>query len=86
MGCEDGGELPDETDFLDAGHDDMADYIKTVEYDNAIEEEMHGDLQTSDDDPYKNSPHTTTNRNSVAQQQQTLPQHTAKTTPQQKDR
>ena len=29
VGCEGGSELPDETDFTDAGHDDMADYIET---------------------------------------------------------
>ena len=59
----------------------MADYIETGDNDTAIEEEMHGDLQTSNDEHYNNSPHTTTNRNSVEQAQQTLPQDTAKTTP-----
>ena len=45
VGCKDGSELPDETDFPDAGHDDMADYIEMGDYDTAIEEEMHEDLQ-----------------------------------------
>ncbi len=72
MGCEDHSELPDETNFLDAGHDDMANYIKTGDNDIAIEEEMHGDPQTSDDGHYNNGLHTTTNRNSVEQPQQTL--------------
>ena len=68
-------------DFPDAGYDDMADYIETGDNDNAIEEEMHGDLHTRDDDHYNNSPHTTTNSTSVDQQQQTLPQDTAETKP-----
>jgi hypothetical protein len=50
VGCEDDSELPDETDFPNAGHDDMAEYIETGNNDTAIEEEMHGNLQTSDDD------------------------------------
>ena len=79
--CEDGSEPPDEADFPDAGYDDMADYIETGDNDNAIEEEMHGDLHTRDDDHYNNSPHTTTNSTSVDQQQQTLPQDTAATKP-----
>ena len=45
---EDDSEILDETDFPDAGHDDMAEYIETVNNVTAIEEEMHGDLQTSD--------------------------------------
>jgi hypothetical protein len=50
--------------------------------DTAIEEEMHGDLQTSDNVYCNNIPHTTTNRTtSVKQPQQALPQNTAKTTP-----
>ena len=84
VGCEDGSEPPDEADFPDAGYDDMADYIETGDNDNAIEEEMHGDLHTRDtrdDDHYNNSPHTTTNSTSVDQQQQTLPQDTAATKP-----
>ena len=44
--CEDGSEPPDEADFPDAGYDDMADYIETGDNDNAIEEEMHGDLHS----------------------------------------
>ena len=60
----------------------MADYIETEDNDTALEEKMHGDLQTSDNDYYNNSPHTTTNRIiSVEQPQQTLLQDTAKTTP-----
>ena len=59
----------------------MADYIETGDNDNAIEEEMHGDLHTRDDDNYNISPHTTTNSTSVDQSQQTLPQDTAATTP-----
>ena len=42
---------------------------------------MHGDLKTSDNGDYNNSPHTTTYRNKVEQPQQTLPQNAAKTTP-----
>ena len=61
VGCADGSELPDKTDFRDAGHDDMADYIETKNNDTAIEEEMHGDLQTSDNDHYNNRPQTTHN-------------------------
>ena len=36
----------------------MEDFIETGDNDTAIEEEMHGDLQTSDDDHYNNSQHT----------------------------
>ncbi len=46
VGCEEGSELPDETDLPEAGHDDMADYIKTGNNNTAIEEEMNGDLQS----------------------------------------
>ena len=67
--CEDGSEPPDEVEFPDAGHDDMAGYIQTGDNDTAIEEEMHGDLHTSDEDHYNNSLHTTTNRTSVDQPQ-----------------
>ncbi len=43
---------------------------------------MAGDLQTSDNDHYNNSPHITTNRTtSIEQPLQTLPQDTAKTKP-----
>ena len=80
MGSEDDSELPDERDFPDARHDDIAEYIETGDNNTAIEKEMHGNLQTTDDDHYNNSPHTTTIRNSVEQPQQTLPQDTAKTT------
>ena len=62
----------------------MADYIETGDNDNAIEEEMHGDLHTRDtrdDDHDNNSPHTTNKSTSVDQQQQTLPQDTAATKP-----
>ena len=69
VGCEDGSELPDETDFPYAGHDNMADYIETEDNDTALEEKMHGDLQTSDNDRYNNGPHTITNKNSVKQSQ-----------------
>ncbi len=55
MGFEDGSEHPDEADIPDAGHADMADYIETRDNETAIEEEMHGDLQTSDDDHYISS-------------------------------
>ena len=41
MGCEYDSKLPDETDFLDAGHDDMAEYIETGDNVTAIEEKMH---------------------------------------------
>ncbi len=78
VGCEDGSKPPDEADFPDAGHEDMADYIETGDHDTPIEQEMHGDLETSRDDHYNNSPHTTTNRISVEKPQQTLPH---KTTP-----
>ena len=44
VSCGDDSELPDETDFPDAGHDDMTDYIEAGNNDTAIEEEMHGDL------------------------------------------
>ena len=37
VGCEDDSEPPDETDFPDAGHDDMAEYIETGDNDTAIE-------------------------------------------------
>ena len=77
MVCKDDSEPPDETDFPDAGHDDMADYIETYietrDTDTAIEEEMHGDIQTSEDGRYNNSPHTTTNRTNSSVEQ---PQHT----------
>ena len=46
-GCEDSSELPDEAVFPSAGHKDMADYIETGDNNTAIEEEMHGNLQTS---------------------------------------
>ena len=68
VGCKDGSELPDMTDFPDAGHHD----IETGDNDTAIEEEKHGDLQTSDNDNYNKSPHITTNRTtSVEKPQQT---------------
>jgi hypothetical protein len=35
--CEDGSELPDETDFPDAGYDEMTDYIETGDNDTAID-------------------------------------------------
>jgi hypothetical protein len=71
MGCEDGSELPDETDFPYAGHD-MADYIKTGDNDTAIEEKMHGDLQTSENDHYNNSPHTQHSNETASNNNSTL--------------
>ena len=65
VGCEDGSETLDEADLPDVGHEDMADYIETIDNDTAVAKDMHGDLQASDDDHYNNSLHTTTNRTSV---------------------
>ena len=73
-GCEDGSKPPDEADFPDAAHDDMAENIEEGDNDTIIEEKMHGDLQTIDDDHDYNSQHTTTNRTSVDQPPETLPE------------